>query len=118
MTHTAAMFTASHLVAPQTRPLARNRDDSYSTDIKVFSIYSVLHFADILVSTGYEPAHFQCNGIKKRPKPPYGTYGTYDGHGVASSAAPTHRRRNADSRLFGNVGDRPPLAEPQWIQPD
>ena len=55
MTHTAAMSLTQVFLAPQTRPLARIGIIVNSTDIKVLSIYSVLHFVDILASTARGP---------------------------------------------------------------
>ena len=116
---TAAILTSYRIVAPQIALLARNRAIANSTDIKTLGIYPVLHFIDILVSTGYEPALFERAGFEKRPKPQYSTYGTYDGHGVATTAAPTHRRRPTQRHhLFRDVDNRPPLAEPTSNQPD
>ena len=130
----AIMLPSYRIVAPQIALLARNRAIANSTDIKTLGIYPVLHFIDILVSTGYEPARkafracrlrtssakftsyepalFERAGFEKRPKPQYSTYGTYDGHGVATTAAPTHRRRPTQRHhLFRDVDNRPPLAE-------
>ena len=118
---TAAILTSYRIVAPQIALLARNRAIANSTDIKTLGIYPVLHFIDILVSTGYEPALFERAGFEKRPKPQYSTYGTYDGHGVATTAAPNRNFTVAPTRRYNrrpDVDNRPPLAESSSNQPD